>query len=124
MNLTWKSITEIARDLRKNPTPSEKKLWTLLRRKQLNGYRFLRQKPFVHEQIQDKKYFYIADFYCAELNLIIELDGKIHDFQKAQDYQRDFVLERFGLRVLRIKNNELQDMDSVISKILDFIPRK
>ncbi|WP_198597301.1 endonuclease domain-containing protein [Gracilimonas amylolytica] len=122
MNLTWKSITEIARELRKNPTASEKLLWKHLRKRQLQGYKFLRQKPFVHEQRENRRYFYIADFYCAELNLVIEVDGKIHNFQKEYDYQRDLVLNGLGLRVLRIKNEELVDMDGVLERILEYVP--
>lgn len=122
MNLTWKSITEIARELRKNPTPSEKLLWKHLRKRQLRGYKFLRQKPFVHEQRQNKHFFYIADFYCAELKLVIEVDGKIHDFQKEYDYQRDMVLNGLGLSVLRIKNEELVNIDEVLGRIMEYVP--
>jgi len=124
MNLTWKSITEIARELRKNPTPSEKKMWKYLRKRQLGDYKFLRQKPFVHEQRDNRRYFYIADFYCAELKLVIEVDGKIHDFQKGYDYQRDLVLNGLGLHVLRIKNEELVDMDGVLERIRELIPKE
>ena len=120
MNLTWKSITELAREQRNNPTPSEKRLWRNLRKRQFHGFRFLRQKPFVHEQRESKRYFYIADFYCAELNLVIEVDGKVHDFQKSYDYQRDLVLNGFGLNVLRIKNEELVDMEGVLERIEDY----
>jgi leucyl-tRNA synthetase len=120
MNLTWKSITEIARELRKNPTPSEKLLWEYLRKHQLQGYKFLRQKPFVHEIRDNNRYFYIADFYCAKLKLVIEVDGKIHEFQKEYDYQRDLVLNGLELKVLRITNEELVDMDGVKKRILEF----
>lgn len=122
MNLTWKSITEIARELRKNPTPSEKLLWKYLRKRQLKGYKFLRQKPFVHEQRENKRYFYIADFYCAELKLVIEVDGKIHDFQKSYDYQRDLVLNGLSLKVLRVKNEELINLEGVLGRILEYVP--
>lgn len=120
MNLTWKSINEIAWELRKNPTPSEGQLWEYLRKRQLQGYKFLRQKPFVHEQRDNKHYFYIADFYCAELKLVIEVDGKIHEFQKEYDYQRDLVLNGLGFKVLRLKNEELNDMEGVLERILEF----
>lgn len=120
MNLTWKSITEMARQLRKNPTASEKLLWEYLRKRRLEGYKFLRQKPFVHEQRENKRYFYIADFYCAELKLVIEIDGKIHDFHKEYDYQRDLVLNGLGLKILRIENEELVDIDGVLERILEF----
>ncbi|MGN8225126.1 endonuclease domain-containing protein [Gracilimonas sp. BCB1] len=119
MNLTKKSITEIARELRKNPTPSEKRLWKYIRNRQLGGYKFLRQKPFVYEQHNNRRYFYVADFYCAELKLVVEMDGKIHDFQKEYDYQRGVVLNELGLKVLRIKNEELADIDRVLEKILE-----
>ena len=52
-----KSITELARELRKNPTASEKILWEELRKRRLNGYRFVRQKPFVYEQKRNKWFF-------------------------------------------------------------------
>jgi leucyl-tRNA synthetase len=120
MKLTWKSITEIARELRNNPTSSEKRLWRYLRKRQLGGYKFLRQKPFVYEKRDNQKYFFIADFYCAELKLVIEMDGKIHDFQKDHDYQRDLVLSGLGLKVLRIRNEELKKPDEVLDKIKEF----
>ena len=60
----------LAQNLRKNQTKAESFLWELLRRKQLNNLKFRRQHP-----IGD----YIADFYCPEKNLVIELDGSIHD---------------------------------------------
>jgi len=119
MDLTWKSITEMARQLRKNPTPSEKLLWQHLKKRQFRGCKFLRQKPFVYEQHGNQRYFFIADFYCAQLKLVIELDGRIHDFQQSYDYQRDLVLAGLGLKVLRIKNEELADMDGVLARILE-----
>ena len=117
MNLTFKSITQLARELRSDPTPGERRLWKYLRRRQFRGYKFLRQRPFVHETIDGRKYFYITDFYCAELNLVLELDGRHHKFQREEDYQRDLVLNSLGLTVIRIKNEELDDMDAVISKL-------
>jgi very-short-patch-repair endonuclease len=50
---------------------------------------------------------------------VVEVDGKIHDFQKDYDYNRDFVLKELGLKVLRIKNEELAEIESVIHKILN-----
>ncbi len=62
--------------------------------------------------------FFIADFYCAEKRLVIELDGEIHDFQKEYDQGRDSIMREMGLRVLRIRNSEIEDLDSVLRKIL------
>jgi len=120
MKLTWKSITEIARELRSNPTSSEKRLWRYLRKRQLGGYKFLRQKPFIYEKCDNQKYFFIADFYCAELKLVIEVDGRIHDFQKEYDYQRDLVMSGLGLKVLRIRNEELDEIENVLERIREF----
>jgi len=113
-----KTITELARELRRNPTPAERKLWSHLRGKQLNGYRFVRQKPLIYRQYNNKRYFFIADFYCARKKLVIELDGKIHEFQKQYDYNRDLVMERLGIQTLRIKNSELERLPDVKIKVL------
>ncbi len=116
-----KSITDLARELRKNPTKSKKMLWQHLRKRRLSGYRFLRQKPFLYNQRMERKFFFIADFYCAKKKAVIELDGKIHDYQQYYDYNRDLVLKEFGLSTLRIKNEDLKDIEKVKRKILAFI---
>jgi leucyl-tRNA synthetase len=114
----WKRIKRYARGLRKNQTASEKILWSHLRGKQLGGHKFLRQHPIVYDQKQDQRHFFIADFYCYEKELVIELDGKIHDLQKKYDYNRDLVINKLGLNVLRIKNKELDRINLVKQKIL------
>lgn len=115
----WSTIRDLARSLRKDQTNAEKKLWQHLRKKQLNGYKFLRQHPIVYNQKDDQRFFFIADFYCAKAELVIELDGKIHDYQKKYDYNRDLVLQELGLEVLRFRNEELQNMDVVKRRILN-----
>lgn len=116
-----KSITELARELRNNPTESEKILWEQLRKRRLSGYRFVRQKPFIYEQNQDKRFFFIADFYCAEKKLVIEVDGSAHEYQEYYDYHRDLVLEKLGVKTLRISNDELNDIEVVRRKILNIL---
>jgi len=116
-----KSITELARELRKNPTPKEKLLWEQLRKRRLSGYRFVRQKPFIYKEAKGKKYFFIADFYCPKKKLVLELDGKIHDYQQYYDYNRDLVLEKLGLSTLRLANNDLKNMQKVKQKILTYL---
>ncbi len=115
----FKSITELARQLRKNETPSEKILWEILRNRKLSGYKFLRQHPFVYVNFQ-RPLFFIADFYCAELLLVIEVDGKIHEYQNDRDEQRDIIMKEKGLRVLRIKNDEVRNIEKVKKNILAF----
>ena len=104
-----------AKELRKSMTLAERMLWAVLQNRQLDGYKFRRQHPI---------YKYIADFYCHELSLVIELDGGVHDGleQKEHDINRDQVIQEFGIRVLRIKNEEvMDDVEEVISKIKGFL---
>ena len=108
-----RKITELARTLRKNQTPSEKSLWTILQKRRLGGHKILRQKPIIYEDDRKKLSFFIADFYCSKTKTVIEVDGKIHDYQKYYDQERDKVINAMGLRVLRIKNDELQSIDQV-----------
>jgi very-short-patch-repair endonuclease len=117
----FKRITLLARDLRKNQTHSEKILWELLRKKQLSGYKFLRQHPIFYRLDNNWVEFYIADFYCSELRLIIEMDGPIHDFNKEYDIDRDSRLLSKDINTVRIKNEELEDLNKVMSKINSII---
>lgn len=100
-----------ARELRNNMTEAEQVLWKRLRRKQISGLPFYRQKPLAH---------YIVDFYCAKAMLVIELDGSQHDAQDARQYDavRTNTLEAMGLRVLRFDNRQvLQELEAVIGAI-------
>ena len=112
------SITDLARELRNTPTESEQILWEIIKKRRLNGLRFVRQKPIIYESDRKRQFFFIADFYCAEKKLIVEVDGPIHNYQKFKDYQRDLVLKELVLRTLRIKNEELRDLKAVREKIL------
>jgi len=97
---------EFAQRLRKMMTLSEKILWEKLRRKQL-GVKFRRQHPFGR---------YIADFYCHEAKLVIELDGPVHTLivRKEHDSNRDSVMEQFGVKVLRFINEEVEKNLSLV----------
>jgi len=112
-------ITQLSRELRKNQTPEEKILWQELRNKKLNDCKFLRQHPIIYGNDHNGKIlFFIADFYCHKHKLIIELDGKIHENQKEYDANRDIILKNLGFRTLRLKNEELKNIDNVKNKIL------
>ena len=93
-----KSEQKNRRILRKRMTYCEKIIWIHLRNKQL-GYRFLRQ--YSVDQ-------YIIDFYCPKLKLALEIDGNVHeeDDQKEKDFIRQKYLEQFGIKFIRIKNDE------------------
>ena len=110
-------ITKLARELRKNQTIEESKLWQLLRGRRLRGVKFFRQHPIIYSEIENNQKFFVPDFYSAEKKLVIELDGKIHEFQKEYDKNRESILESIGLRVIRFKNEELKDLNKVINEI-------
>ncbi len=113
----YKDITLLARSLRRDSTPSEKLLWQVLRGRSMAGYKFLRQHPVFYRIDKNCVEFYIVDFYCSGLKLIIELDGPIHEYQIEQDKERESKLKSRGFFILRIKNEELSEIDSVIELI-------
>jgi very-short-patch-repair endonuclease len=110
-----KRLTALARQNRLNPTPAENLLWQkILRGKQFGQYKFLRQKPIGA---------YIVDFYCAELRLVVEIDGDSHAEQLAYDARRTQFLESLGLRVLRYANRDVLDLlPGVYDNLLTYLP--
>jgi very-short-patch-repair endonuclease len=118
--MKWPEIKEIATRLRNNPSPSEEKLWEEIRNRKLSGRKFLRQHPIIYDADRNNNefFFFIPDFYCASEKLIIELDGKIHEFQKDKDYLRDEILRANNLKVIRLKNAELESMESTLQRII------
>jgi very-short-patch-repair endonuclease len=97
-----------AKQLRREMTPAERRLWKALRRNALDGFHFRRQ------QVIDG---YIADFYCDAAKLAIELDGGVHQEQWQYDESRDKAITRLGVRVLRISNDAMLDVEAVIEHI-------
>jgi leucyl-tRNA synthetase len=108
--------TERARWLRKNQTESEKKLWQELRNRKLAGLKFYRQHV-----IRYNEGIFIADFYCHEKKLVIEVDGKIHLKKKEEDSIRDDIVKEMGMKVLRFKNEELDDINKVLQIISEHV---
>ncbi len=110
-------LKEFARQLRNHSTKSEIKLWKYLKSKQMRGYAFHRQKPLLN---------FIADFYCYELQLVIELDGYTHQFQETiiKDTIKEKELKKVGLSVLRFEDNEvMNDLENVLRVIENYIDR-
>jgi very-short-patch-repair endonuclease len=124
IEMKYPEIKEIARNLRKNQTPEEKLLWNELRNKKLEGFRFIRQHPLYYEHDNNNHFFFVPDFYCAELSLIIELDGGVHLNQTERDERRDSILESKGFSILRVENDELKNLEEVRRKILTFIKKE
>lgn len=106
-----KTPLQLARAMRKNPTQEENFLWQLLRRKDLDGHKFLRQHPLFYYTYNEKQNFYIADFYCHKKKLVVEMDGGIHKLKTEEDKIRDEVLREKGIRTLRITNDEFNTLE-------------
>ena len=106
-----KSEKEKRRFLRKNSTLAEKIVWSGIRRRQVEGERFLRQFSVK---------YYVLDFYCPKLRLAIEIDGETHVTEKELEYdrRRQNYLESLGIVFLRFRNEEVfSNADKVIEKI-------
>ena len=104
-------LKKVSRTLRKKMTESERVLWSRLRRKQLLGVQFYRQKPIGN---------YIVDFFAPKATLVVEVDGSQHAIpeQAEKDRERDHYLNNRGIRVLRFNSREvLTDTDSVVEVI-------
>lgn len=104
-----------ARELRQTQTEAEKKLWALLRNRQLKGKKFRRQHALAD---------YIADFYCHECKLVIELDGHFHKGGDAKEYNeaRTRLLNEYNMTVLRFWNAEvMNETEKVLEKITAFL---
>lgn len=95
-----KYVPGLARRLRTKSTEAEVALWAALRNRKLGRAKFRRQHPLGR---------YIADFYCHESLLVIELDGSVHDDSNQAEYDlvRQMEIEARGLTVLRLNNDEV-----------------
>lgn len=112
-----------ARELRKSSTYAEDVLWSVLRNRGLLNKKVYRQKPLFYSSM-GKISFFIADFYYHESKLVIEVDGKIHAFQKEQDARRTEIINEQGIRVVRFKNEDvLNNINSVLEEIKDYISK-
>jgi len=104
-------VQQRAKEMRRQMTPAEEKLWQRLRAHRLGGLKFRRQHPLGP---------FIADFYCAEYRLVVEIDGGIHTQQAEHDQARTEQFEAYGYRVIRFKNTEVeQDIEKVLEKIIE-----
>ena len=105
-------LLKLAGELRKNMTPAEKILWQKLRNKKVKGYRFRRQHPINK---------FIADFFCYEAMLVIEVDGEIHTQarQSERDHERTQMLKELGIQELRFSNQEVYENIEKVIKIIE-----
>jgi len=97
-------------------TNCEIMLWEKLKGKQILGLRFRSQHPID---------IFIADFYCHEARLVIEIDGEIHEGQIEYDDGREAEIEKYGIKVIRFTNGQvINEIDSVVNKIKEIVSER
>jgi very-short-patch-repair endonuclease len=98
-----------AQQLRQERTPAEALLWERLRNRQIDGFKFRRQHPIGR---------FIADFCCAEKQLVLEIDGAVHDRQEDYDQARTEALQAAGYQIIRYTNQQIdRDIDAVLADL-------
>ena len=108
-----KEPRQFARNLRKALTSAEDTLWQALRNKRFQGLKFRRQVPLLN---------YTVDFLCLERRLIVELDGKQHEWFSEYDKRRTDEIERHGFVIVRVTNHDvMNDLDLVLARIADAV---
>jgi very-short-patch-repair endonuclease len=109
-------ITLRARNFRKKQTEAETILWQKVRDRQL-GYKIVRQKPILIDYFGRNRAF-VADFFCYEGKLVIEVDGSVHTKQVDYDSKRTLLLNQKGIKLVRFTNAEIMnDVGGVLDKI-------
>jgi len=104
-------LKQLARSNRSHPTPAEDRIWQKVLRDRKIGFKFTRQKPINR---------FIVDFYCSELNLVIEIDGGSHVKKRGYDFARDKFLSQIGIKTIRFTNNKIiENIEEVRDKILE-----
>jgi uroporphyrinogen-III synthase len=110
--LASKVMIRVGRELRQRQTEAETLLWERIRDRRLEGIKFRRQYAIPNTS-------YVADFFCHECGLVIELDGPIHEGQKQSDILRQEHIESLGYHVSRFSNELVfNDLKSVLAAIL------
>ncbi len=112
---------DICRELRKNQTKAEQVFWENVRDRKFLGLKFYRQYPlFVDDN--GRETFLLADFYCHEKRLVVEIDGKIHDYQKGHDELREQLIREKAIVVKRFRNEEVElNILGVMEKLKSYV---
>ena len=108
---------QACRELSKRSTSAEQLFWEKVRDRRFLDLKFYRQHPLFVD-VSGRETFFIADFYCHERKLVIELDGKIHDYNKQHDKARTEIVNSLGVSVVRFTNQEIEhDVKKVLEKL-------
>ncbi len=114
-----------ARVNRRNQTPAEECFWNNVRARRFLGLKINRQFVIEYSLYGKGKSFFIADFYCHQLNLIIEIYGRVHNYQKEYDQHRTEILQGLDMSIVRFSNKEVLSNWSYVARILkDFVVNK
>jgi very-short-patch-repair endonuclease len=91
-------VRQMARENRRPMTETEESLWPRIRGSRLRQWKFRRQHPIGR---------FIADFYCAEVKLVVEIDGASHEMTASYDTERTIWLNQHGYTVIRFTNEQV-----------------
>lgn len=114
----------LARQLRKNSTKAEKEFWFYVRNRRFHGHKFTRQFPIEFKLYDNRLNFFIADFYCHQFRLVVEIDGDYHHRPeiKRYDEDREKIINAMGYHVMRFDNDQvLNHFDQVEQDLLSLM---
>ena len=112
---------EVCRTLRKAQTTAERLLWEQLRDRKLNGLKFYRQYPIFVDWLGTETFF-VADFCCFERHLVVEVDGRVHDYRADHDQLRTFIINGLGIQVVRFRNEQIEtNLAGVVERLREVV---
>ena len=112
---------QLARELRRGATPAEKIFWEVVRNRKFLNKKFYRQH-LIYFDLLGKETFFIADFYCHEEKLVVEIDGGYHIRQQYHDELRTAIINLLNIKVIRFSNEQvIDDLKNVLNQIEKFI---
>jgi len=111
----------LSRELRKNSTSAEEIFWQAVRNRNFLDRKFYRQYPIFFDLL-GKETFFIADFYCFEEKLVVEIDGAYHERQKDYDELRTMIINHHNIKVIRFDNEQvIKNLKNVLNEIEEII---
>jgi very-short-patch-repair endonuclease len=111
--------TPTARLLRKDSTEAEKRFWEIVRNRRFHNKKFLRQHAICFPYMGKMRYF-VADIYCAEVRLVVEIDGSIHENQQEYDAYRTELINQRAISVVRLKNEDSGFLKKIEAKLFPY----
>ena len=116
--MKYSKARTLARNNRKHPTHAERLFWQVVRNRNFNGLKFNRQFLLKYKLNDSVDNYFIADFYCHEKRLIVEIDGEIHKEKKLYDHDRSRIISSMGIRIIRFENDDIiYNLDIVIQRL-------